>query len=71
MAELIDVNCPFNQRTSKGTSPYKKCNRICVRVYPGSAGEVWCRTCRLPFCFEVGSQSTQPKISLEFKKWQT
>lgn len=56
IVELISVNCPFNKRTANGIA-LVPCDRVCVKVYPGSAGEVWCRSCKLKFNFEVDAQS--------------
>lgn len=55
MNELIDINCPFQKRLARGLA-LERCNRVIVRVYPGSAGEAWCRSCKLGFDFEVNSQ---------------
>ena len=34
-----------------------KCNKLCVKVYPGSSGEIQCRHCKLRFHFYVDSQA--------------
>jgi len=54
--KLTDIKCPFKKR-SKSSGMLYTCNRVCVKVYPGSAGEVWCRSCKLTFAFEVDGQS--------------
>lgn len=63
--KLITVNCPFQKVTSKGNTLYN-CNRVCVKVYPGSSGEAYCRSCKLEFSFEVDSQSNyKPKVVVQ------
>lgn len=53
---LIDVRCPFKFK-SKSNNELYPCNRICVRVEPGSKGEILCPSCKLKFDFEVSAQS--------------
>ena len=53
---LVEIRCPFEKK-SKTTKEMYTCNRICVKVYPGSAGEAFCRSCHLPFEFEVDQQA--------------
>ena len=52
----VEIRCPFEKR-SKSDNKLYKCNRVCVKVVPGSAGEARCRSCHLSFEFEVDSQS--------------
>ncbi len=49
-ATLLDVRCPY-ERISKSDQKLYKCNSLCVRVTPGSAGEARCRKCGLNFLF--------------------
>ncbi len=58
--ELISINCPFSKLGKDGL--LYSCNRVCVKVEPGSKGEVWCRSCKLKFNFEVDSQSRYKPI---------
>lgn len=60
MEKLIDIRCPFKVR-NRQTNELMPCNRLCVKVSPGSSGEVWCRSCALKFDFEVTTQ-VMPKI---------
>ena len=53
---LIVIRCPFKRRGVHDNKPYI-CNRVCVKVTPGSAGEAHCKSCRLSFEFEVDSQA--------------
>lgn len=48
---LFPVRCPF-ERLSKSDGKLYRCNSLCVRVKPHSAGEARCRKCRLSFMFE-------------------
>ena len=48
---LFPVRCPF-ERLSKTDGKLYRCNSLCVRVKPKSAGEARCRKCRLSFSFE-------------------
>lgn len=54
--ELIVIRCPFKRRGNHDNKIYV-CNRVCVKVRPGSAGEAYCRECKLTFEFEVDSQA--------------
>lgn len=63
--ELVEINCPFKKRTSRGNVIYD-CNRVCIKVYPGSSGEAYCRSCKLTFEFEVDSQSNyKPRVVVQ------
>lgn len=53
---LIDIRCPF-KKTSKVDGLTYTCNRVCVRVFPGSSGEAKCKECHLFFEFEVDIQA--------------
>ena len=48
---LFPVRCPF-ERLSRSDGKLYRCNSLCVRVKPDSAGEARCRKCRLSFNFE-------------------
>lgn len=52
MENLVDIRCPF-KKTSKFDGNQYLCNRVCVKVLPGSAGEARCRECHLSFEFYV------------------
>lgn len=52
MENLIDIRCPFKKRSKIDDKIYL-CNRICVKVVPGSAGEAKCKNCHLTFEFQV------------------
>lgn len=52
----VEIRCPQYKKNVKTNELYK-CNRICVKVIPGSAGEARCRSCHLSFEFEVDSQA--------------
>lgn len=49
MPKLIDVRCPL---PSKG-KPDKPCNKLCVRVEPGSSGKAYCPRHEVEFEFQV------------------
>lgn len=57
-SELVDVNCPF-QKKDRHTQQLRTCNKLCVRVYPGSSGETFCTVCKLTFEFDV-----QPQVAV-------
>lgn len=48
---LYPVRCPF-ERLSRSDGKLYRCNSLCVRVIPLSAGEARCRKCRLSFRFD-------------------
>ena len=52
----VEIRCP-QYKTNTKTKELYRCNRICVKVIPGSAGEARCRSCHLSFEFEVDSQA--------------
>ena len=56
MNNLVAIKCPFSRKSNSDNKIYL-CNRICVKVAPGSKGEAMCRSCHLCFEFEVDSQS--------------
>lgn len=53
---LIPVRCP-GQVLDKSKNQLIPCNKLCVKVYPGSSGEIQCRHCKLRFHFYVDSQA--------------
>lgn len=53
---LFEVRCPA-MVSSKKTGELLKCNHLCVKVYPGSSGEIKCRHCGMTFNFYVDSQA--------------
>lgn len=66
LKELVEIRCPI-ERTSKTDMNQYLCNRICVRVLPGSAGEAKCRSCHLTFLFEVDEDS-KPATGIRVQK---
>lgn len=52
VSALLDIKCPY-ERISKSDGKLYKCNSICVKVTPGSAGEARCRKCGLNFLFSA------------------
>lgn len=57
MENLVEVRCPFEKESKTESNTVYKCNRICVKVTPGSAGEARCRSCHKSFEFDVDSQA--------------
>lgn len=55
-ARLLEVRCPSNIY-NKTTGKTIRCNKLCVKVYPGSSGEIQCRHCKTRFNFYVDSQA--------------
>lgn len=53
---LIPVRCPA-QVKNRTTGELMRCNKLCVKVYPGSSGEIQCRSCKMRFQFYVDSQA--------------
>lgn len=51
----MPVRCPAMIKDKNGK--LIKCNKLCVKVYPGSSGEVQCRHCKTRFHFYVDSQA--------------
>lgn len=49
---LFPVRCPF-QRLSRSDGKLYRCNSLCARLEPKSAGELRCRKCRLSFDFAI------------------
>lgn len=56
MENLIVIRCPFKKRGRHDNKIYI-CNRVCVKVIPGSAGEAYCKECKLAFEFVVDRQA--------------
>lgn len=72
--DLIEVRCPLTieyevkHTVVDGDGAVKKvgtgkivshvCDKLSIRVFPGSSGEAYCRFCRKHFDFEVDSQTT-------------
>lgn len=56
MDNLIDIRCPF-KKISKIDQQLYLCNRVCVKVTPGSSGEARCKNCHKSFWFQVDSQA--------------
>lgn len=55
-SRLFPVRCP-GMVMDKSKGELVKCNKLCLKVYPGSSGEVQCRHCKLKFHFYVDSQA--------------
>ena len=53
--KLFEVRCP-NIITDKNDKK-RRCNKLCVKVRPGSSGEIQCRGCKTKFDFYVDSQA--------------
>lgn len=53
---LLEVRCPASV-LDKTKNKLVKCNKLCVKVYPGSSGEIQCRHCKTRFHFYVDSQA--------------
>lgn len=53
---LLPVRCPGTV-WDKAKGKARKCDTLCVKVYPGSSGECKCRQCKLTFRFYVDSQA--------------
>lgn len=54
--KLFEVRCP-GQVLDKTKNELMKCNKLCVKVYAGSSGEIKCQHCKLKFRFYVDSQA--------------
>ena len=52
---LIPVRCPAMVYDKNGK--LVKCNKLCLKVFPGSSGEIVCRNCKRAFRFYVDSQA--------------
>lgn len=53
---LLPVRCP-GMVMDKKKGELVKCNTLCVKVFPGSSGEAFCRHCKMRFRFYVDSQA--------------
>lgn len=53
---LFPVRCPALVEDKK-KGGLIKCNRLCVKVFPGSAGECVCPKCKMKFRFKIDSQA--------------
>lgn len=53
---LIPIRCP-GKILDKSSGELVDCNKICVKVFPGSSGEAYCRHCKMKFRFYVDSQA--------------
>jgi len=53
---LLSVRCP-GQVYDRKKDDLHKCNRLCVKVFPGSSGECLCPKCKMKFRFYVDSQA--------------
>lgn len=53
---LFEVRCPGNS-WDKTKKEVIKCNKLCLKVFPGSSGECQCRHCKLKFRFYVDNQA--------------
>lgn len=55
-SRLMPVRCPA-MVLDKKKGQLVKCNKLCVKVFPGSSGEIQCRSCHARFRFYVDSQA--------------
>jgi hypothetical protein len=54
MSELVEIRCPIQLNIKdKHTGRAWVCNRLCVRVAPGSKGQAFCPRHDKSFDFEV------------------
>ena len=53
---LFEIRCP-GHTFDKTKNEVVPCNKLCLKVYPGSSGECQCRHCKLRFQFYVDSQA--------------
>lgn len=76
--DYVEVRCPLIReyevkrlvlhddntydRTATGDRKTRLCDKLCVRVAPGSKGEVYCMSCKKHFEFEIASQDQQRAI---------
>lgn len=51
-SKLIAIRCPYS-RTAKKNGHVFPCDRLLIRVTPGSSGEAWCWSCRKRIDFEI------------------
>lgn len=61
--ELFDIRCPFKRKDKYGI--VHDCRYLCCRVTSGSAGEAWCRVCKITFQFQVENGNAQQFISVK------
>lgn len=60
--KLVEVRCPFK------VNRYGKlvlCDRLCVKVTPGSQGETRCNSCKLTFQFEIDDDRSMTNIEVQ------
>lgn len=53
---LFEVRCPAKVLDKK-QGKLITCNKLCVKVFPGSSGEVQCRNCKMRFRFYIDDQA--------------
>lgn len=58
---LVEVRCPLKRPDRSN----KTCNRLCVRVSPGSSGQAYCPRHDVTFDFEVDDSSTFNAIIID------
>lgn len=54
--KLLEVRCPGHIIDKSGNE--RICNKLCLKVYPGSSGEIQCRHCKSRFKFYIDNQAT-------------
>jgi hypothetical protein len=54
--QLVEIRCPYYVTSKKNGREYP-CNRLCVKVNPGSSGEAHCSSCKRGFQFIVDGRS--------------
>ena len=55
-SRLMPIRCPA-MVIDKKNDKLIKCNKLCVKVFPGSSGECQCSRCKAKFRFYVDSQA--------------
>ena len=55
--KLIEVRCP-GLSFDKTKNKYVKCNKLCLKAYPGSSGQCYCRHCKTLFNFYIPEDAT-------------
>lgn len=54
MDQLVEIRCQKLKIKKRHGQEYEAvCNRLCIRVYPGSKGEAYCPSCDNRFNFDV------------------
>jgi hypothetical protein len=62
MSSLVIVRCPRIRTNKNGRREI--CDKVVGAFKPGSAGEVYCRWCKVNIAFEVSDSSAPVALSL-------